>query len=117
MKDQNNIATKVDEFIHEEFEFNIKDGSYLYHLTRTKEAYSVGTMTIDDFEEFEEDDEFVVGFKENLKKFIQDERDKERKRCSDIIKRRTEIPKGAKNLTRDGTVLLGEELIERINQL
>lgn len=36
--------------------FNIGD-SYAYSLTRCKEAFSVGTMTLDDFEEF--DDELI----------------------------------------------------------
>lgn len=34
--------------------FNIGD-SYCYHLTRVKEARSYGTLTIDDFIEFDED--------------------------------------------------------------
>ena len=35
--------------------FNIGD-SYCYFLTRVKEAFSVGTMTFDDFVEFSEED-------------------------------------------------------------
>jgi hypothetical protein len=36
--------------------FNMKD-PYVYQLTRTKEAFQVGTMTLDDFEEI--DDNFI----------------------------------------------------------
>lgn len=32
-----------------------KDGTYLYHLTRAKSAFSVGAMTLDDFVEVDED--------------------------------------------------------------
>lgn len=31
------------------------DGTYLYHLTRTKSAFAVGTMTLDDFKEIDEE--------------------------------------------------------------
>lgn len=34
--------------------FSIGD-SYVYNLTRSKEAFTVGTMTLEDFEEFDED--------------------------------------------------------------
>lgn len=34
--------------------FNIGD-SYAYNLTRVKEGFVVGTITIDDFEEFDEE--------------------------------------------------------------
>lgn len=34
--------------------FNIGD-SYAYNLTRVKSAFGVGTMTLDDFEEFTEE--------------------------------------------------------------
>lgn len=34
--------------------FSIGD-SYCYNLTRVKEAFEIGTMTFDDFEEFNED--------------------------------------------------------------
>ena len=30
-----------------------KDGAYFYNLTRTKSAFGVGTVTIDDFEEIQ----------------------------------------------------------------
>lgn len=32
-----------------------KDGTYLYHLTRVKEAFHVGTMSLDDFVEVDEE--------------------------------------------------------------
>lgn len=37
------------------FGLNNSDGSYTYELTRVKEAFSVGTMTMDDFQEFDEE--------------------------------------------------------------
>lgn len=47
------IAGKLYDF----FDFNSKDGTYVYNLTRVKEAFGLGTMTLDDFEEI--DDEFI----------------------------------------------------------
>ena len=35
------------------FDINSKDGTYVYNLTRVKEAFGYGTMTIDDFEEID----------------------------------------------------------------
>ena len=35
--------------------FDISSDTYSYNLTRSKEAFNVGTMTLDDFEEFDED--------------------------------------------------------------
>lgn len=32
-----------------------EDGTYLYHLTRVKSAFGVGTMTLDDFVEIDND--------------------------------------------------------------
>ena len=42
-------------------------------------------------------------------------KEEERKRCRDIILRRTEIPKDARNPTRDSVVVLGEELCNIID--
>ena len=44
------IAEKFNEF----FDINSKDGTYVYNLTRVKEAFGYGTMTIEDFEEVDE---------------------------------------------------------------
>ena len=35
--------------------FNVPDDTYAYNLTRVKAAFDVGTMTLDDFEEFDAD--------------------------------------------------------------
>ena len=35
--------------------FDIKNDVYAYNLTREKEAFSIGTMSFDDFEEFNEE--------------------------------------------------------------
>lgn len=43
------------EVLVEFFGLNDSDGTYVYDLTRVKEAYSVGTMTMDDFVEFDEE--------------------------------------------------------------
>lgn len=48
------------------FGFNTKDGTYIYCLNRVKSAFHVGTVTIDDFEEINE--EFVY----ELAEFIVD---------------------------------------------
>jgi hypothetical protein len=37
------------------FGLNDNDGTYVYDLTRVKEAFSVGTMSLEDFEEFTEE--------------------------------------------------------------
>lgn len=48
--------------------FDITSDTYAYNLTRDKEAFSVGTMTFDDFEEFNEEtiDDIVKYIKENI---------------------------------------------------
>ena len=35
--------------------FNIPNDTYAYNLTRVKSAFDIGTMTLDDFEEFKEE--------------------------------------------------------------
>jgi hypothetical protein len=37
------------------FGLNGSDGTYVYDLTRVKEAFGVGTMTLEDFVEFDEE--------------------------------------------------------------
>lgn len=48
--------------------FDINNDTYTYNLTRDKSAFSVGTMTLDDFEEFNEEtiDDIVKYIKENI---------------------------------------------------
>ena len=50
------------------------EGTYLYHLTRVKEAFSVGTMTLEDFEEVDED--FLEEVYEAILPVFQDMQDK-----------------------------------------
>jgi predicted nucleic acid-binding Zn-ribbon protein len=60
-----------------------EDGTYLYHLTRSKEAFSYGTMTLDDFVEV--DEEFLDEVFESIKPIIeelQQENEKLRKQLS-----------------------------------
>ncbi|STO12759.1 Uncharacterised protein [[Flavobacterium] thermophilum] len=47
-----------------------EDGTYLYHLTRSKEAFSYGTMTLDDFVEV--DEEFLNEVFEGIKPVIEE---------------------------------------------
>ncbi|MED2940675.1 hypothetical protein [Cytobacillus horneckiae] len=46
---------KLVEILTDYFGLNNPDGSYTYELTRVKSAFSVGTMSFDDFEEFGEE--------------------------------------------------------------
>lgn len=48
--------------------FDVNNDTYAYNLTRDKGAFSIGTMTFDDFEEFNEEtiDDIVKYIKENL---------------------------------------------------
>lgn len=46
---RNSIRSVVEN--HLELSQNHTDGSYLYQLTRVKSGFSVGTVTIDDFQE------------------------------------------------------------------
>lgn len=45
--DKENIKTVLDKY------FDIGNDTYAYNLTRVKTAFDVGTMTLDDFEEFD----------------------------------------------------------------
>lgn len=62
------------------------DGTYLYQLTRAKSAFSVGTMTFDDFVEV--DEELLNDIFEDIKPFIiqQAERVEELGKLSDNLK-------------------------------
>lgn len=46
---------KLADLLYNYFEFNCKEGTYWYCLTRVKEAFSMGTVTLDDFEEMTEE--------------------------------------------------------------
>ena len=61
--DRDKLTNKLFEY----FGFNTKDGTYIYCLQRTKSAFQVGTMTLEDFEEIDE------GFICELADFIADE--------------------------------------------
>lgn len=47
--DKENIKTVLDKY------FDIGNDTYAYNLTRVKTAFDVGTMTLDDFEEFDDE--------------------------------------------------------------
>jgi hypothetical protein len=53
----NNDKLKKDliEVLEDFFGMNTPDGTYAHWLTRCKSAYSVGTITLDDFEKFTEE--------------------------------------------------------------
>lgn len=48
--------------------FDVPSDTYAYNLTRHKTAFSEGTMTLDDFEEFDEEivDDIVKYIKDNI---------------------------------------------------
>jgi hypothetical protein len=46
---------KLVEVLTDYFGLNCSDGSYAYELTRVKSAFEVGTVSLDDFEEFDEE--------------------------------------------------------------
>lgn len=50
--------------------FDISEDTYSYNLTRDKSAFSTGTVTVDDFEEFDEStvDDIVEYIKKNTNK-------------------------------------------------
>lgn len=47
---------KILDVLNDWFGVDTPDGTYTYMLTRCKEAFSVGTMTLDDFVEISEED-------------------------------------------------------------
>jgi len=49
--DRDRLLKVLEEFFG--FSEDWQDGTYFYNLTRVKEAFGLGTMTIDDFEEME----------------------------------------------------------------
>lgn len=55
-----NLAQKLLDY----FGFNDIDGTYIYNLTRVKSAFHIGTMTLDDFEEI--DEEFIYELAEYI---------------------------------------------------
>ncbi|RNB59435.1 hypothetical protein EDM57_04645 [Brevibacillus gelatini] len=62
-KEREELVSKLAEY----FGFNWKDGTYTYNLTRVKEAFDYGTMSLDDFQEMNDDDlyelaDFILGF-------------------------------------------------------
>ena len=46
---------KLAQLLFDFFGFNGHDGTYTYNLTRCKSAFNVGTMTLDDFVEMDEE--------------------------------------------------------------
>lgn len=51
-----NTEEQIEQELTEHFGLNNRRGSYYYVLTRDKEAFEIGTMTINDFQEFTEED-------------------------------------------------------------
>lgn len=49
------MKEKVLQALLDYFCFNDEDGTYAYNLTRVKEGFAYGTVTLDDFEEFTEE--------------------------------------------------------------
>ncbi len=67
---EKSIEEVVEELIDEQFGLNSKYGSYIYHLTRDKQAFEIGTMTLDDFMEIDCDDEWLGELKIKLNKAL-----------------------------------------------
>lgn len=51
---------KLVEWLGDYFGFNGQHGTYAHWLTRCKTAYGAGTMTMEDFQEFDEDTLFEL---------------------------------------------------------
>lgn len=64
MDSNEEMKKKLGEVIHEALGHSEPDGTYVYNLTRVKEAFSVGTMTMDDFVEV--DDQFTDDLVESV---------------------------------------------------
>jgi hypothetical protein len=62
------LKENIVEVLEDFFGMNSFDGTYAHWLTRCKSAYSVGTVTLDDFEEF--DEETIDNLAEELVKKI-----------------------------------------------
>lgn len=64
--DEKDIFEKLKDILMNYFDIN--NDTYAYNLTRDKKAFSVGTMTFDDFEEFSEEtiDDIIKYIKENM---------------------------------------------------
>lgn len=62
------------------------DGTYLYYLTRTKSAFSVGTVTLDDFEEI--DGELLEDIFNAIKPFFIEEAER-----VEVLEKREEVRK------------------------
>lgn len=64
--DEKDIFEKLKDILMNYFDIN--NDTYAYNLTRDKKAFSVGTMTFEDFEEFGEEtiDDIVAYIKENI---------------------------------------------------
>lgn len=71
---------KVFQALLEYFCFNGEDGTYAYNLTRVKEGFVYGTVTIDDFEEFTEEQ------MEELAGFIVERCEKPERRIKDVYR-------------------------------
>jgi len=68
--------------LYDYFCFNTKDGTYIYNLTRIKEAFNIGTMTLDDFEEI--DDDFIYDLAEFILNIMSKEEIKINKKYSEL---------------------------------
>jgi len=62
------VEQAVQEALEDIFQLDLSNGSYLYELGKVKEAFNIGTVTVDDFEEVTE--EYVEEAKQKLLKAL-----------------------------------------------
>lgn len=94
-------TTREAVFIHQAFQ-RAKPHNYHKPFEETDQEYQRVMQSIAS--------ELIVRNQQQVEEVVR----KERERIKNIILRRTEIPKGARNPTRDAVVLLGEELVELV---
>ena len=86
-KNWEKIKKEFDELLDNQFNLNSKSGSYIYHLTRVKEAFEIGTMKLDDFMEIDCDDEWLCNMREEFKNFFKKQFQNQRQEFEDIVKK------------------------------
>ena len=70
-KQEPTLSLETERELNEILELNNPEGSYIHVLTRVKSSRHFGTMSIDDFEEISDGDEFVTDLKNLVAKVEQ----------------------------------------------
>ena len=111
------IEDKVEEFANEQIGVADRDGSYIYHLTRVKEAFAIGTMTLDDFEEIEDDDEWLVETKDWLRQALTETREEALREVVGMVKNENKKTMPDDSNGRLWCVKCGKNVINNLKQL